>query len=113
MSYMKGVIAGTLLAAGIVPNAAPAAIVTPGVGVTITQSYAYTNYDGGDFVFSTSVAAPGCGSGWYVKASDAGYRAAIAVVLTAQASGLQVSIYGDNSDLFRDYAKLAGIVVVG
>ena len=100
MNHVKYVSVGLLLAAGIMSGTAPAAVVTPGVGVTITQSYAYTTYNGGDFVFSTSIAAPGCGSGWYVKAADGGYRAAIAVVLTAQASGLQVTIYGDNSDLW-------------
>jgi hypothetical protein len=100
MTYGKCVLASVLLAAGIVPDTAPAAVVTPGASVTITQSYAYTNYNGGDFVFSTSFTAPGCASGWYIKASDGGYRAAIAVVLTAQASGLQVTIYGDNADLW-------------
>jgi hypothetical protein len=100
MNYGKYVLAGVLPAAAFVPVAAPAAIVTPGTTVTVTQSYAYTNFDGGDFVFSTSVAAPGCGSGWYVKASDAGYRGALAVVLTAQASGLGVTVYGDNADLW-------------
>lgn len=84
----------------LAPAAAIAAIVNPGTAVTVTQSYAYSNYDGGDFVFSTSIAAAGCGSGWYVKPTDGGYKAIIATVLTAQAAGLQVVIYGDNSDLW-------------
>src|ERR1700733_10589412 len=79
---------------------AGAAVVSPGTAVTITQSFAYTSYGGGDFVFSTSVQATGCGSGWYLKATDPGYKAAVSVVLTAQAAGLQVLIYGDNSDLW-------------
>jgi hypothetical protein len=79
---------------------ADAAVVSPGVPVTITQSFAYTSYGGGDFVFSTSAGASGCGSGWYMKATDPGYKAAVSVVLTAQAAGLQVVIYGDNADLW-------------
>lgn len=84
----------------LLPTDASAAIVTPGTPVTITQSYAYSNFDGGDFVFSTSTGAPGCGSGWYVKPTDGGYRSVIAEVLAAQAAGLPVVVYGDNSDLW-------------
>jgi hypothetical protein len=88
------------LAACTVPTHSPATIVTPTTAVTIVQSYAYSNYDNGDFVFSTSIAAPGCSTGWYVKPTDGGYRAIIATVLTAQAVGLQVIVYGDNTDLW-------------
>jgi hypothetical protein len=77
-----------------------AAIVSPSASVTVTQSYAYTNFNGGDFVFSTSAAAPGCGSGWYVKSTDPGFKAAVASVLTAQAAGSYILVYGDNSDLW-------------
>lgn len=89
-----------LVAACLGPTCAAAGVVTPGVAVMITQSYAYTSYGGGDFVFSTSSPAPGCGSGWYIKSTDPGYKAAVAVVLAAQAAGLQVIVYGDNSDLW-------------
>jgi len=74
--------------------------VGPGVPVTITQSYAYTSYDGGDFVFSTSAAVSGCESGWYMKATDPGYKAAVSTVLAAQAAGLQVLVYGNPADLW-------------
>jgi hypothetical protein len=85
-----------ILAAGRVA----AAVVSPSASVTVTQSYAYTSFDGGDFVFSTSAAAPGCGAGWYIKSTDPGYKAAVASVLTAQAAGNYVLVYGDNSDLW-------------
>jgi hypothetical protein len=75
-----------------------AAQVTPGVPVTITQSYAYTSYGGGDFVFSTTIGATGCETGWYVKTTDPGYKAAVSTVLSAQAAGLQVVVYGENTD---------------
>jgi hypothetical protein len=84
----------------VVPPDASATVVTPGSAVAIVQSYAYTTFDGGDFVFSTSIAAAGCGSGWYMKATDPGYKAAVSTVLTAQAAGLQVIVYGDNADLW-------------
>jgi hypothetical protein len=77
-----------------------AAIVSPSASVTVTQSYAYTSLNGGDFVFSTSAAATGCASGWYIKSTDPGYKAAVATVLTAQAAGSFVLVYGDNSDLW-------------
>jgi hypothetical protein len=77
-----------------------AAIVTPAVSGTVTTSYAFTNYNGGDFVFSTSTSAPGCATGWYISSSDAGYKAAVAAVLTAQAGGNYVVVYGDNSQLW-------------
>ncbi|MGO9514278.1 MAG: hypothetical protein ACLP2F_11645 [Steroidobacteraceae bacterium] len=77
-----------------------AAIVTPTASGTITKSYAYTNYDGGDFVFSTSVTAPGCASGWYIAASDPGFKSTVATVLAAQIGGNYIIVYGDNSDLW-------------
>jgi hypothetical protein len=76
---------------------ATAAIVSPAAAVTVTASWAYTSYDGGDFVFSTSATATGCGSGWYISSADPGYKAAVSTVLTAQASGSFVVVYGDNS----------------
>lgn len=76
---------------------ANAAIVGPAASVTITQSWAYTAYGNGDFVFSTSAGAPGCSSGWYIASTDPGYKSAVASVLTAQAGGNYVQIYGDNS----------------
>jgi hypothetical protein len=79
---------------------ATAAIVTPPAAVSITVSYAYTAYNGGDFVFSTSGAADGCGSGWYISSADPGYKAAVSTVLTAQASGSFVIVYGDNTQLW-------------
>ena len=79
---------------------ATAAIVSPAASVTVTQSYAYSNFGGGDFVFSTSVGASGCENGWYIKATDPGYKAVVASVLTAQAGGNFVLVYGDNSDVW-------------
>jgi hypothetical protein len=98
---MRKILAAAAVCASLVaPASAPAAIVNPGSAVMITQSFAYANFDGGDFVFSTSVAAPGCGTGWYVKPTDPGYNSIVATVLTAQAAGLQVIVYGDNTDLW-------------
>jgi hypothetical protein len=79
---------------------ASATVVSPAAAVTITASWAYTNYNGGDFVFSTSGGALGCGSGWYISSADPGYKAAVSTVLTAQAGGNFVLVYGDNSQLW-------------
>jgi hypothetical protein len=79
---------------------ATATVVTPAAAVTVTVSYAYTSYLGGDFVFSTSDNAPGCYSGWYIKSSDPGFKAAVAAVLTAQAAGSYIVVYGDNADIW-------------
>lgn len=81
-------------------SGASAAIVTPAAAVTITQTFAYTSYDGGDFVFSTSDSAPGCASGWYIKSTDPGFKAAVATILAAQTGGNYVIVYGDNADLW-------------
>ena len=77
-----------------------AAVVTPAASGTVTTSYAYTSYNGGDFVFSTSTNAPGCATGWYISSTDSGYKAAVAAVLTAQAGGNYVIVYGDNSQIW-------------
>jgi hypothetical protein len=97
-SDVAAVVAAAALLFG--PGYATAVVVTPGVPVTITQSFAYTTYGGGDFVFATSAHAAGCESGWYMKTTDPGYKAAVSVVLTAQAAGLQVIVYGDTADLW-------------
>jgi len=77
-----------------------AAIVSPTASVTVTKSYAYTAYDGGDFVFSTSVGAPGCASGWWIAASDPGFKSAVAAVLAAQVAGSYIIVYGDTAALW-------------
>jgi hypothetical protein len=100
LKIINFVVAASAVACLFRPEGVAAAVVSAGAPVTITQSFAYTIYDGGDFVFTTSTAAAGCQSGWYMKASDPGYKAAVSVVLTAQAAGLQVVVYGDNSDLW-------------
>ena len=89
---------GALALSASFPEAAKATIVTPTVSVTITQTYAYGTYGGGDFVFSTSIGAAGCENGWYIKATDPGFKAVVASVLTAQAAGNFVRVYGDNAD---------------
>ena len=97
-------IAGTriLLAAAcaMISATAGATIVTPAAAVTVTQSFAYTSYDNGDFVFSTNGTAPGCSSGWYIAGGDPGYKAAVAAVLAAQTAGSFIVVYGDNSQLW-------------
>ena len=91
-----------LVALGFSLASAPiiAAIVSPPASVTVTKSYAYTAYDGGDFVFSTSVGAPGCSSGWWIAASDPGFKSAVAAVIAAQVAGSYVIVYGDNAALW-------------
>jgi hypothetical protein len=79
---------------------AGAAIVTPSASVTVTQSYAYTAYECGDFVFSTSGTAPGCGNGWWIAASDPGFKSAVAAVLAAQIAGSFIIVYGNNGDMW-------------
>jgi hypothetical protein len=79
---------------------AGAGVVTPPASVTVTKSYAYTAYDGGDFVFSTSGTAPGCESGWWIAASDPGFKSAVAAVLAAQAAGSFIIVYGDPGALW-------------
>lgn len=99
---MKSMLSAVLAACAVLLASAPASavVVTPGQPVLITQVYAYASFGGGDFVFSTSIAASGCANGWYVKATDPGYNAIVASVLTSQAVGLQVIVYGDNSDIW-------------
>ncbi|MBS0418970.1 MAG: hypothetical protein JSR66_14750 [Proteobacteria bacterium] len=85
---------------GLSPGFALAALSSPGLPVNVVQSYAYATYGGGDFVFSTSQQSAGCESGWYLKATDPGYKAVVATVLSAQAAGLQVTVTGDPNDLW-------------
>jgi hypothetical protein len=79
---------------------AGAGVVHPSTSVTVTQSFAYTAFDGGDFVFSTSAGAPGCGSGWWIAAADPGFKSAVAAVLAAQAAGSYIVVYGDSTQLW-------------
>jgi hypothetical protein len=94
--------AGLLIAWGcsLAIGPASATIVTPTSSGTVTQTYAYTNVGGGDFIFSTTVTAPGCGSGWWIAATDPGYKSAVATVLAAQVAGSYLLIYADNSSLW-------------
>jgi hypothetical protein len=87
-------------ACALVSASAGATVVTPNATVTVTTSYAYTSYNGGDFVFSTSATAAGCSTGWYISSADPGYKAAVAVVLAAQTAGSYIIVYGDNAQLW-------------
>ena len=103
MHKLKSFNVAAAIAVATVPfvgSVADAALVGPGAPVTVTQSYAYTSYGGGDFVFSTSAGASGCETGWYLKSTDPGYKAAVSTVLAAQAAGLQIVVYGDPTDLW-------------
>jgi hypothetical protein len=84
----------------LTPGFAAAALSSPGIPVTVVQTYAYASFGGGDFVFSTNIQGAGCEAGWYVKATDPGYKAVVATVLSAQAAGLQVTVVGDPADLW-------------
>jgi len=109
-------IAAVALLASSTWHAAVAAPVQTDAAVAVTRSFAYTSFGGGDFVFTTSVGAAGCESGWYVKATDPGFKAAVATVLTAQASGKSVFVYGDNADLWSGssghYCRLQTVALI-
>jgi hypothetical protein len=90
---------GCTCAAASIPAAA-AIVSTAAASVTVTSTFAYTAFDGGDFIFSTSGSAPGCGNGWWISPSDPGFKSAVATVLAAQVSGSFVVVYGDNAALW-------------
>ena len=98
--FLRAIAALAASACLFTPVYTGAAVVSPGVSVAVTQSWAYASLGGGDFVFGTSIGASGCENGWYVKTSDPGYKAAVATVLAAQASGKLVLVYGDNADIW-------------
>src|SRR5580698_11196318 len=99
-SSRKSACALVVCGCALVSMSAGAAVVHPSTSVTVTQSFAYTAFDGGDFVFSTSAGAPGCVTGWWIAAADPGFKSAVAAVLAAQAAGSYIVVYGDTSQLW-------------
>lgn len=67
---------------------------------TVVSVYSFTQYGGGDVAVEVVAPAPTCSSGYWLKASDPGFKATFATLLSAYHSGNRVRIGGADTDIW-------------
>jgi hypothetical protein len=98
----------------LVPLMSNATQVSTG-STTVKLIYSYPQYGGGDFVFKTNNSTSGCEDGFYMKQTDPGFKASVAAILSAQAAGKAIEVWGEDSDIWPGsggkYCRLYTIAV--
>lgn len=59
----------------------------------ITRIGAYSEYGGGDIVFSVANPIPGCSGGFWLKKTDPGFQATLNTILSAYHARSSVRVY--------------------
>lgn len=77
---------------------ANATIVTTSATVTITQIHSFSDSGSGDVVFTVSTALTGCAGGFWLRPSDAGFKAIYSSLLLSYANHtpILISAYNDS-----------------
>ena len=67
--------------------------------VTSSRIYAYSDYGGGDFIFSVQNPIVGCEGGFWLRPTDAGFEVLTALIMTYNATGKTfiVTYYDDQT----------------
>jgi hypothetical protein len=98
---MKGRRSLLLLALSVAANSVALADVSVGP-TNVTKYYAYNDYGGGDVIFwvSATTMPAGCGSGFWLPPSAAGFKVIISALQTAYVTQLPVWVYADPTMLW-------------
>lgn len=91
----------------VVLLAAPVFATEPSRTGKVTKMMTYTEYGGGDVVFSLEVNGSICSSGYYLSKNDPGFEAAVAMLLSAYHAKTPVRVYG-HTELDRKWAGSSG-----
>jgi hypothetical protein len=64
---------------------------------TVVQIYTYPDFGSGDFVFRLSATVAGCEGGFWLSPSQPGFKASVAFVMQARASGESITVGGNDA----------------
>jgi hypothetical protein len=67
---------------------------------TIAAMYTYTQYGGGDVQILVANPVTGCSGGFWLKATDSGFKTTYALLLSAYHAGNQLRIGGEDADIW-------------
>lgn len=83
---------------------------------TVVNLYSYTQLGNGDVAFQVSTPAPSCSGGYWLKASDPGFKTTFSLLLSAYHTGSRMRIGGDDADLWpasgNAYCRLTFAAIV-
>lgn len=68
--------------------------------VTVTTYIAYTDFGNGDVIFVVSAAPSGCGAGFWLPASAAGFKTLFATLVVAYTTKASMSVDADPTQLW-------------
>lgn len=85
-----------------------AAAMLPGSGVateretltTITRIYSYTTFGGGDVMVEVTTPATGCAKGFWLRATDPGFKATFALLISSYHTQSTVRVGGEDTELW-------------
>jgi hypothetical protein len=67
---------------------------------TVVNIYAYTQFGGGDVQVMVANPPAGCSDGFWLKASDEGFKTSFSVLLSAYHTGSRIRIGGIDTELW-------------
>lgn len=88
----------SLVLGALCSQAANAALVGSS-NVTVTRVNAFSQFGGGDLVFTVSSPVAGC-DGFWLRPSDPGFQTLSALVMTLYASKLQTQVFAYDNELW-------------
>jgi uncharacterized protein YraI len=115
---MKNLIAASVIFLGLGVPSANAAIVDTGSGTptAITSLYTYSDYGGGDVIFSIATTLVGCEGGFWLRPTDAGFERNLSLAMSAKLTGKSVRISAYNDSLWSGsgtkYCRLHSIGIL-
>jgi hypothetical protein len=102
MKNLYFLIAISLVVSASIARPTSAAIVDTGATtpVTITGVYSYSDFGGGDVVFTIATTIVGCEAGFWLRPTDPGFQRNLAMAMSAQLAGKSVRIGAYNDSLW-------------
>jgi hypothetical protein len=72
--------------------------------VTVTRLYAYSEYGGGDVLFTVSQPPAGC-DGLWLRPTDPGFKNLYAIILSAYVSRMTIEVTGQDDSIWSGSAS--------
>ncbi|MEP2103975.1 MAG: hypothetical protein ABJP02_17750 [Parasphingorhabdus sp.] len=90
---------GTFLIFALAPTQA-AIVGSSTEKATIATLYSYSDYGGGDVVFTITTAVPGCDAGYWLRPTDPGFDRNLAAVMSAHLAGRPIIVLAHDDQLW-------------
>jgi hypothetical protein len=85
----------------LAPASAEAALTQIPDARKVISYLGYSDYGGGDVIFSLEANVPGCEDGFWIRASDPGFERNYSTLISAYLSGRPVRVIADNAAIWN------------